>query len=100
VTATLVQENVSRYEGCTPGTVAWRWSAISTLSVQRGQVVALLGPNGAGKTTILQTVAGLLPAISGEITVVDSRPRCGAPYLAAPARAGPMSRTARCCSRA
>ena len=53
------------------------------LNVQRGQVVALLGPNGAGKTTILQTIAGLLPAISGEITVVGQSPSVRRPYLAA-----------------
>jgi iron complex transport system ATP-binding protein len=30
-----------------------------------GTVLALLGPNGAGKSTLLQTVAGLLPKLSG-----------------------------------
>ncbi|HEX9623069.1 MAG TPA: ABC transporter ATP-binding protein, partial [Streptosporangiaceae bacterium] len=53
------------------------------LSIQRGQVVALLGPNGAGKTTILRTIAGLLPAISGEIVVVGRAPSVRRPYLAA-----------------
>jgi len=53
------------------------------LRVSRGSVLALLGPNGAGKTTILQTVAGLLPAISGEITVVGQSPSVRRPYLAA-----------------
>ncbi len=36
--------------------------------VQVGEVVGLLGPNGAGKTTTLETIVGLTPADSGEIT--------------------------------
>jgi branched-chain amino acid transport system ATP-binding protein len=39
------------------------------LTVQPGEVVALLGPNGAGKTTILMTIAGLLPALKGEVRI-------------------------------
>jgi branched-chain amino acid transport system ATP-binding protein len=37
------------------------------LAVGPGEVVALIGPNGAGKTTTLLTLAGELPAISGEV---------------------------------
>jgi len=37
------------------------------LLVELGEVVALIGPNGAGKTTTLLTLAGELPAISGEV---------------------------------
>ncbi len=37
------------------------------LHVEPGEVVALIGPNGAGKTTTLLTLAGELPAISGEV---------------------------------
>lgn len=39
------------------------------LSLGRGQILALLGPNGAGKTTLLSTIAGLLPALDGEIRI-------------------------------
>lgn len=39
------------------------------LTVEPGEVVALLGPNGAGKTTVLETVAGVLPPISGELRI-------------------------------
>ena len=40
-----------------------------SLTVGPGEVVALLGPNGAGKTTTLSTIAGLLPPISGTVTL-------------------------------
>ncbi len=53
------------------------------VSVGQGQVVALLGPNGAGKTTILDTIAGVLPAISGDIVVVGRPPSVRRPHLAA-----------------
>ncbi len=32
-----------------------------------GSFVALIGPNGGGKTTLLKTIAGLLPALSGNL---------------------------------
>lgn len=37
------------------------------LEVSEGEIVALLGSNGAGKTTTLQTIAGLLRPVSGEV---------------------------------
>lgn len=39
------------------------------LLVNPGEKVALLGPNGAGKTTTLDTVAGLLPKLGGDVQV-------------------------------
>ncbi|UDY36639.1 ABC transporter ATP-binding protein [Dermatobacter hominis] len=39
------------------------------LDVDAGQVLTLLGPNGAGKTTLLLTLAGLLPARAGSVSV-------------------------------
>ena len=41
------------------------------LHVEAGEVVALLGPNGAGKTTTLNTVAGELPPLGGEVRLLD-----------------------------
>jgi branched-chain amino acid transport system ATP-binding protein len=45
------------------------WGA--DLAVHSGKVTALLGRNGAGKTTMLHTIAGLLPAKQGTITLDD-----------------------------
>jgi branched-chain amino acid transport system ATP-binding protein len=53
------------------------------LRVEPGEVVALIGPNGAGKTTTLLTIAGELPAISGDVV-----------FLGVPTKA-PLHRRAR-----
>ncbi len=37
--------------------------------VQAGECWGVLGPNGVGKSRLLHTVAGLLPAASGEVTL-------------------------------
>ncbi len=42
------------------------------MSIESGQVWGVLGPNGAGKTTLLHTLAGLLPARSGQVTLHDT----------------------------
>jgi iron complex transport system ATP-binding protein len=42
-----------------------------TLSIKAGENWAILGMNGCGKTTLLHTLAGLLPAQSGEIKLND-----------------------------
>lgn len=39
------------------------------LTVEPGEIVALIGPNGAGKTTTLDTVAGVLHPLRGEVEV-------------------------------
>jgi len=52
------------------------------LDVEAGTVLALLGPNGAGKTTLLLTLAGLLPAHSGTVSVDGSPLRNGNPVAA------------------
>ena len=49
------------------------------LDVPPRSVLALLGPNGAGKSTVLNTLAGLLPAIDGEILVDGEPVRSGRP---------------------
>jgi branched-chain amino acid transport system ATP-binding protein len=53
------------------------------LEVRAGQVVTLLVPNGAGKTTILETIAGFLPVMSGEVRVVGAAPSVRRPHAGA-----------------
>ena len=45
---------------------------INKLSHQQrvGDICCLTGPNGAGKSTLLRTIAGLIPAVSGDISCV------------------------------
>jgi branched-chain amino acid transport system ATP-binding protein len=38
-----------------------------SLSVAKGSITALIGGNGAGKTTLMKTIAGAVPAASGQI---------------------------------
>lgn len=41
------------------------------LSLQAGRVLVLRGPNGLGKTTLLRTLAGLQPAVAGEVVAAQ-----------------------------
>ena len=38
-----------------------------TMHIRSGEIVTIIGANGAGKSSLLRTIAGLLPARSGEI---------------------------------
>jgi len=49
--------------------------------VEAEEFVAVLGPSGCGKTTLLNIVAGLLPASSGQVTFEGER-RPGTPLTA------------------
>lgn len=40
-----------------------------SVTADAGEIVAILGPNGAGKSTLLKAVTGLLPAVTGQITL-------------------------------
>ena len=40
-----------------------------SFALRPGQALVLRGPNGIGKTTLLRTVAGLQPALAGDIAV-------------------------------
>lgn len=61
-----------------------------SFEVNAGEIVCLLGRNGAGKTTTMQAIMGLLPLMSGEISLdgqVTSRlppyqvPKAGIGYI-------------------
>ena len=52
------------------------------LDADAGTVVAILGPNGAGKTTLLTTLAGLLPAQGGTVTLDGHEIPNGRPAVA------------------
>jgi iron complex transport system ATP-binding protein len=41
----------------------------ATLSFAPGRVTAIIGPNGAGKTSLIRALAGLLPPLSGSVTL-------------------------------
>lgn len=44
-----------------------------SIAMEQGEVVAVLGANGAGKSTLVNTMAGIIPARSGEV-VLDGTP--------------------------
>src|SRR5215472_13468588 len=46
-----------------------RYGARADLLVRGPERMALTGRNGAGKTTLLRTIAGLIPAVAGEVKV-------------------------------
>jgi iron complex transport system ATP-binding protein len=54
------------YRGASAGPVAARLSA----ALAPGELVCLLGPNGAGKSTLMRTLAGMQPALRGEVLVL------------------------------
>jgi ATP-binding cassette subfamily F protein 3 len=43
--------------------------SVPDMKLERGSRIALVGPNGAGKTTLLATLLGILPPVSGRITL-------------------------------
>ncbi len=49
-----------------------------TLAIAEGEVLFVTGPNGAGKSTLLNAIAGVVPPISGSITM-DGAEVTGAP---------------------
>jgi len=49
-----------------------------TLMIAEGEVLFVTGPNGAGKSTLLNAIAGVVPPISGSITI-DGAEMTGAP---------------------
>jgi branched-chain amino acid transport system ATP-binding protein len=40
-----------------------------SIAVERGEIIAILGPNGAGKSTLVKAIAGLMPEVSGRVSL-------------------------------
>ena len=49
-----------------------------SLKIAEGEVLFVTGPNGAGKSTLLNAIAGVVPPVSGSITM-DGAEVTGAP---------------------
>lgn len=45
---------------------------VPDITLERGSRTAIIGDNGIGKSTLLKTILGLMPALSGSVTVADS----------------------------
>ncbi|OGK06665.1 MAG: hypothetical protein A2W80_15350 [Candidatus Riflebacteria bacterium GWC2_50_8] len=45
-----------------------------SFSLQKGQINGIIGGNGSGKSTVARLIAGLLPALSGVLTVSRQNP--------------------------
>ena len=42
------------------------------LTVVRGETIGVVGPNGSGKSTLLRTLAGILPAVAGQVRLLGA----------------------------
>lgn len=56
------------------GPIAFRGASFE---IPCGCRTALIGPNGSGKSTLLRVLAGLTPALAGEVEVAGEKPRLG-----------------------
>jgi iron complex transport system ATP-binding protein len=46
----------------------------SNFTIPEASITAVVGPNGSGKSTLLHAITGLLPRISGDLTVLGTTP--------------------------
>ncbi|GAA1917705.1 ABC transporter ATP-binding protein [Microbacterium aoyamense] len=40
-----------------------------SMEVVPGEITTIVGPNGAGKTSLLEAISGIVPSVSGQITI-------------------------------
>jgi peptide/nickel transport system ATP-binding protein len=45
-----------------------------SIRITKGETLGLVGESGSGKSTILKSIAGLLPPVSGRVTVAGNQP--------------------------
>ncbi len=66
------------------GSGAKRFTAVESvnLTIEEGEFVALLGPSGCGKSTLLRIIAGLQPAVDGQVLYRGNPLRGVNPYAA------------------
>jgi len=65
-------EELLRLEGVSAGYDGTAVVHEVDLVVARGEIVTLIGSNGAGKSTTLLTISGLVPLMSGSITLLGT----------------------------
>ncbi len=58
--------------GYRPGDSENRVLSAINLSLDAGELICFMGRNGVGKSTLLRTLAGLQPALDGEVTISGS----------------------------
>jgi iron complex transport system ATP-binding protein len=67
------KDSLLTLEAVTTGYLVKRGARAVTKNIQTslkpGEMVCLLGPNGAGKSTLMRTIAGMQPALSGQVLV-------------------------------
>ncbi len=70
-------ERMIRFNACQAGYGKQVVTPVVDGEILPGTLTALVGVNGCGKSTLLKTVAGLLPAVSGECRVSLARKKIG-----------------------
>jgi ABC-type Mn2+/Zn2+ transport system ATPase subunit len=45
-----------------------------SMQVHAGDLIVLIGTNGSGKSTLIKTLAGMIPPLHGDVTVLGNRP--------------------------
>lgn len=84
------------HPGCAPAMAAAATSCAALISPSgRETIIAVIGPNGSGKSSFVKTIAGLLPARAGSVSVTG-RDVTASPPLAACSPASPMCPGGQC----